>query len=342
MIHLFESARFKLTAWYLLIIMAISILFSFVIYEGVNSEFVQFERLQQIREERIELGLPLPRITRYIPPSLLNPAVIADARSRLITRLVFINLGIFVLAGAAGYFLAGRTLKPIEEMVEEQNRFITDASHELRTPLTALRSEIEVGLMNKKLSLHEAKDLITSNLEEVVELQKLSENLLELTQYEKNKEQELFEEVHVKEIIEQAIDKVESLAKRKKITITYIGADSLIKGSKDRLRELFIILFDNAIKYSSPKSTVNVTNTQSKKYNIVTVSDNGIGIDEKDMPHIFDRFYRADLSRSKANVAGYGLGLSIAKKVVDIHNGKIQVTSKPNKGTTFTVILPKS
>ncbi len=149
MINLFESTRFKLTAWYLLIIMAISILFSLIIYEVVNNEFVQFEHLQQIRDERLEMGLPPPRISRYVPPSLLNPAVIAEARNRLMSRLVFINVGILVLAGAAGYFLAGRTLKPIAEMVDEQNRFITDASHELRTPLTALRSEIEVGLLKK-------------------------------------------------------------------------------------------------------------------------------------------------------------------------------------------------
>lgn len=339
MIYLFESARFKLTAWYLLIIMSISILFSLVIYEGVNSEFVQFERLQQIREERMELGLPPLRISRYVPPSLMNPAVIAEARNRLISRLIFINVGIFLLAGAAGYFLAGRTLQPIVEMVDEQNRFITDASHELRTPLTALRSEIEVGMLNKHLTLKEARTLIQSNLEEVVALQKLSESLLELTQYQ-NKEQDLFEQIHLEEVMEEAISKVKALAKQKKITIANNVKGMSMNGGKERLRELFVILLDNAIKYSPEKSTVHISGKATRRFHTITVVDEGMGIDEKDSPHIFDRFYRADTSRSKTNAAGYGLGLSIAKKIVDIHKGTIQVKSIIHKGSAFTVMLP--
>lgn len=340
MIHLFESARFKLTAWYLLIIMAISILFSLIIYEGVNSEFVQFERLQQIREERMELGLPPLRISRYVPPSLMNPAVIAEARNRLISRLVFINVGILIFAGAAGYFLAGRTLKPIVEMVDEQNRFITDASHELRTPLTALRSEIEVGLMNKNLTLKEAHHLIQSNLEEVVALQTLSESLLELTQYQNNNERELFESIELEEVMTEAIVKVNSLAKRKKIFIENSVKGMVVRGSKDRLRELFVILLDNAIKYSPHKSTVSISGKINRRFHTIMVQDSGIGIDVKDIPHVFDRFYRADTSRSKTNTDGYGLGLSIAKKIVEIHNGTINVKSTVNKGSTFIVMLP--
>ncbi len=340
MIHLFESARFKLTAWYLLIIMAISIVFSLIIYSGINSEFVQFERLQQIREERMELGLPPLRISRYVPPSLMNPAVIAEARNRLITRLVFINVGILIIAGAAGYFLAGRTLKPIAEMVDEQNRFITDASHELRTPLTALRSEIEVGLLNKHLTLKEAQELIKSNLEEVIELQTLSESLLELTQNQNNKEQDLFEKVDLQEVIADSITKVQSLAKRKNITIENKITGMEIMGSKDRLRELFVILLDNAIKYGHNKSTVNISGKTNKRFYAVSITDSGVGIEEKDIPHIFDRFYRADTSRSKNQVRGYGLGLAIAKKIAEIHNGTLQVKSIVNKGSTFTVSLP--
>lgn len=340
MIHLFESARFKLTAWYLLIIMAISVLFSIIIYEGVNSEFVQFERLQQIREERMELGLPPPMISRYVPPSLLNPAVIAEARNRLLARLIFINVGILVLAGAAGFFLAGRTLKPIAEMVDEQNRFITDASHELRTPLTALRSEIEVGLLNKKLTLKEAQSLIQSNLEEVIELQVLSESLLELTQYQNNNERDIFEEVSLNEVVSDAVAKVKSLAGKKKITIETAVPAMVMNGGRERLRELFVILLDNAIKYSQTGTKVRISGKSSRRSYTISITDSGCGIDEKDIPHIFDRFYRADMSRSKINAGGYGLGLSIAKKIVDLHSGSIQVESIVNKGSTFTIILP--
>ena len=138
---MFERTRVRLTAWYLLIIMAISLLFSMVIYSMVNADFVRFERMQVRMQEDIEQGL-IPAPPRYHGIDLED---IKEARIRLITTLGFVNLAIIVVAGGAGYFLAGRTLKPIKESMDEQRRFISDSSHELRTPLTSLRSEIEVS-----------------------------------------------------------------------------------------------------------------------------------------------------------------------------------------------------
>src|SRR3989304_7701028 len=165
------SCQIKLTVWYLLIIMLVSVVFSLVIYSGINRELGRFERSQVLRLRREqELMLPAP-----LPPELrgLDAQIVAAARMRLTLTLVLINIGIFGIAGFAGYFLAGRTLKPIKEMVDEQNRFITDASHELRTPITSLKTEIEVNLRDKNLS-KDAKKLLESNLEEVNSLQSLS------------------------------------------------------------------------------------------------------------------------------------------------------------------------
>ncbi len=114
-----------------------------------------------------------------------------------------------------------------------------------------------------------------------------------------------------------------------------------LNGSKDRLRELFVILLDNAIKYSPNNSVVTISAKSDRKFHTISVTDTGIEIEEKDISHVFDRFFRADTSRSKANVAGYGLGLSIAKKIVKIHNGAIDVKSTINKGATFSVLLPR-
>lgn len=337
---LFNSARVKLTAWYLLIIMLISLIFSSVIYEGINSEFQQIEKLQQIAQQREALGLPPLHIPRSIPTELLNPVVLADARARLFTRLAKMNFGILVLSGIAGYFLAGRTLRPIQEMVDEQNRFITDASHELRTPLTALRSEMEVSLLNKRMDLAEAQALIKSNLEEVIALQYLSDNLLELAQYEKMKSVITLESIALQGVLNDAIKKVSHMAKKKNISILNEAKSLQLNGNTDKLRELFVILLDNAVKYSPDKSEISITSKKGIYFADITITDQGVGIEAKDFPYIFDRFYRSDASRTKTQTSGYGLGLSIAKKIIALHHGSINVKSKVNEGTSILIQIP--
>jgi len=334
---MFQKARIKLTVWYLLIIMLVSVAFSLVIYLGINGELGRFERLQGLRLQREQqLMLPVPP-----PPEIrgLDLEAIAAARTRLTIILIFINLGIFVAAGFAGYFLAGRTLRPIKDMLDEQNRFITDASHELRTPLTSLKTSIEVNLRNKNLTINQAKNLIQSNLEDVEYLRVLSDGLLRLAYYQEPNGNMLFEKVSLKEVVENAVDKVKALALDNKIRINSRIENLKIHGDKKSLTELFVILLDNAIKYGKQNSSVKINTLKEDGKVIISVSDNGIGIDDKDLPHIFDRFYRAEKSRSKENVSGYGLGLSIAKKIVEIHNGLIAVESEKGKGATFTVTL---
>ena len=334
---MFEKARFKLTAWYLVIIMGISILFSFVIYSGVNSEFMRFERMQKrIRENVYQEILPnrLPR------QSLLDPMVVSEARMRVITTLAGINLGILMVAGMAGYFLAGRTLKPIKKMVDEQNRFITDASHELRTPLTSLRSEIEVELRNKNATLEQTRNLLKSNLEEVINLKSLSDGLLELAQNGHANTNLLAQDFSLAESILNAIKKIEGSAKAKKILIEKNIENITLQGIPDRLTQCFVILLDNAVKYSPQKSIISIIAKKERNTIVISFTDQGMGIDKKDIPYIFDRFYRANKSRSKNKISGYGLGLSIAKKIIDSQKGMISVESEVEKGSTFKIVLP--
>lgn len=334
---MFQSARLKLTTWYLALIMAISIVFSLVLYRGITQEVDRSLRIQQFRIYQLDH----PNELFIAPPQQTDPQVFQEATERIKIILILINLGIFVVAGGAGYFLAGRTLKPIQEMVDEQNRFITDASHELRTPLTSLRSEIEVNLRDEKLTVTNAKQLLQSNLEEVINLQSLSDNLLQLAQNQKPTDVIKLEVVSLSAIIEEAVKKVMHQAKNKQITIEKkkIGKYT-IKGEKQSLIQLCVILLDNAIKYSPEKTTVTLTTEKTDHSVLITITDAGIGIQEKDIPHIFDRFYRADMSRTKQNASGYGLGLSIAKKIVNMHEGIITVKSDKGKGTTFIVQLP--
>lgn len=325
---MFKTARVKLTAWYLMIIMSISILFSVVIYRGINAELHRFER-----------RLPMP-ISRVFLEDRLDLEMISEARGRLVTTLVIINLAILGIAGAAGYFLAGRTLEPIEAMVEEQNRFISDASHELKTPLTSLKSAFEVYLRNKRRTQEEADEIARDGITDVNRLQSLSESLLTLTQYQKPNGNMHVESLSLRPIVSEAIRKIMPLAKEKTIAIKKQVRDDTVRGNHYALVDLFVILLDNAVKYTDNKGTIQVTAKKADGFVFVVVNDSGIGISKKDLPHIFDRFYRADSARSGFKQNGYGLGLAIAKKIVDLHEGSIKATSAPGKGSTFTVRLP--
>ncbi|HOZ80770.1 MAG TPA: histidine kinase dimerization/phospho-acceptor domain-containing protein, partial [Candidatus Woesebacteria bacterium] len=177
---MFESARIKLTAWYCLIIMAISLAFSLTIYQMMNVELQRFARNQRFRLERkVEFKLP--------PPPVIDPEVLAETQQRIIVVLLGVNGIILVFSATLGYFLAGRTLSPIKKMVEEQKRFIDDASHEIRTPLTALKTNLEVNLRDPNLKLNEAKKVITESVEETNKLILLSNYLLNLSRLDQNK-----------------------------------------------------------------------------------------------------------------------------------------------------------
>jgi signal transduction histidine kinase len=338
---MFHSARIKLTAWYLLIIMLVSFSFSMVIYRMTTFELDRIERTQRLRIER-----QLPESFRMGPPDNnvflrpLDPELVVETKNRLKMLLAFINLAILMISTGGGYFLAGRTLRPIKEMLDEQNQFVTDASHELRTPLTSLKTEIEVNLRNKKLTLDETKKLLKSNLEEVNHLQALSDGLIKLSQYQKGTNDLIFTEVFLSSIFNEAIKKVDYLAKNKKIEIVNKINDLKIQGNKQTLVELFVIFLDNAIKYSPQKTKIKLTSKKTDNHILVYIADQGVGIEEKDLPHLFDRFYQADKARIKLGMTGYGLGLSIAKEIVEKHHGLIKVQSQPEKGTTFIVQLP--
>lgn len=326
---MFTSARLKLTAWYLAIIMFISLSFSLFIYQILSMEIYRFARTQRYRIDR--------RYDEILSPPPFDIELINEAKHRLIMTLITINSSILAISGTVGYFLAGRTLDPIQQMVEEQNRFISDSSHELRTPLTALKSSLEVNLRDKKLTLVEAKKLMSENIEDVNHLQLLSDNLLKLTQYQSSNSSQIFEKITLDSIITSALAKVQPLAKSKRQIIKYTKNNSLIFGDKNSLIELFVILLDNAIKYSHNKGNIIINIESKSKQLLVSIQDNGVGISPADLPHIFDRFYRSDTSRAKTDISGFGLGLSIAKKIVDNHHGTIKVASQLGHGSVFTV-----
>ncbi len=304
--NLFQSARTKLTLFYLTIIMVISIFFSFIIFRGATAELNRIENMQRQRKAN--------------PQFVIDPDIIIETKARIFFSLLTLNAIILCISGLSGYFLAGKTLDPIAKMMDEQKDFVSNASHELRTPLASLKSQIEVALRSRKLSMSDLKELLHSNLDDVNNMTMLSNYLLKLNKQQNSKVE--FKMIDMEQVVKEVVGK-----KDIKLNLS----KSVIDGDRDSIKELISILIDNAIKYGEGKS-INI----SLRNKILKVTDYGIGISEKDLPHVFDRFFRGDKARSHD---GYGLGLSIAKQIADNHNAKIKVESKLGVGTTFKVIF---
>lgn len=314
--------------------MIISGLFSAIVYRIVSTEIERGVRRQAVRM------MPLPGNVFFDEDS--RQQIIDEAKQRVLFELFAINAGILILSGTAGYFLAGKTLKPISEMVEEQRRFVADASHELRTPLTVLKTETEVALLDKKLTVSSAKKLLESSLEEIDKLKKLTDYFLTLNKYQDSTKTISFEIFDLGDVARSVISKLSPVAKKRKIEIVDNIQSVNIRANKISMRELITILVDNAIKYSFDEGKVIISTFLKKNNVIITVEDFGLGIKNSDLPFIFNRFYRADFSRTRNESSGYGLGLSIARSILDMHKGKIEVKSNVGKGSIFTVILPSN
>ncbi len=228
-------------------------------------------------------------------------------------------------------------LLELNKVFSSQTRFIQDVSHELRTPLTVLKGEISV-ILKKVRSTEEYQEVMMSSLEEIDILISITETLLVLAKLDSDQTKIALHDVDFSEIIKSAIKTLAVLAENKNIVVTsLISENMIVMGDELYLTRLVQNLIDNAIKYTPQKGSIHVVLCQKTQEIILTVSDSGYGIAEKDLPYIFDRFFRADLSRHST---GYGLGLSIVKAIVEMHSGMLAVTSVLNKGTEFTIRLP--
>lgn len=329
---MFESATIKLTAWYLMILMIISLLFSVIIYQVTSTEVNR-------RLEELQADIQRQNSYRALPD--LDVATIRlnqahEASTNLIISLIYINVVILVAAGIGSYVLARRTLRPIEEAHEAQSRFTSDASHELRTPLAVMKTELEVALRDPKLGKAEMRELLTSNLEEVDKLSRLSQTLLQLSKLDYANIQK--EKLSLEAIVHRTVNRFDKTGNR--IKFTAAKSSPTIVGNAASIEELATILIDNALKYSPPDSLVSIHVGKRAQKACLEIINTGEGIHADTLPRIFDRFFRADTSRTGNGKNGYGLGLALAKKIVEIHNGELTASSAPHHATTFTVLLP--
>lgn len=329
---MFESATLQLTGWYLMGVMVISISFSILVYNLSVAEFSA--RLGVIEARLQEREVILSPQFNFEP---VRDRQIEEVRHNIITMLVYTNIIILAVATIASYLWARRTLQPIEEAHEAQSRFTSDASHELRTPLTVMQAEIELALRDPKSTKEEYREVLESNKEEVARLTGLSNVLLKIARLDMRSIE--WREVELRSIIDEATGSF-SLQDQARLHISSGKKPIKFQANPESLTELLIILIDNALKYSTPKTVIEIHGKRRKGRIYCSVSNEGKGIEAGEITNIFRRFYRSDASRTKDGTSGYGLGLSLAKKIAELHNGEISVTSKPGARTTFTLKLP--
>jgi len=325
---MFESATLKLTLWYAAIIVVISGRFSVVIYSIASSEVgSRIGDFQQNVRQKYTLDLP------YY--NSLRDEQVHEAEASLLVSLIVTNACIWLAGGIGSYYLAKRPLRPIEESHEAQSRFTSDASHEHRTPLASMKIELEVALRDKDLKKEEMKELLESNLEEVNKLTALSQTLLQLSRLDHDNITR--EKVNLNDVAERVVERFNKIQPR----VEVMNSQTLnVLANASNIDELLTILVDNALKYSPADSKVSVAYIKQKNLSGFSVTNSGKGIPADVLPHIFDRFYRADTSRTSGDKKGFGLGLALAKKLVQIHGGELTVSSAPNSDTVFSVLLP--
>jgi len=229
----------------------------------------------------------------------------------------------------------------LEFSFNQLKQFSADASHELKTPLTVMRVQLETAL-DSKVSMNDIRKIVANCLDETLRMNTIIESLLLLSK--KDVGQEIIEKkpVDLKHLILQTYDESVIIASQPQISVVLDNlSDANVLGDEQRLRQMLLNLIDNAIKYNHPSGSIHIGMSLDDQFAKITIADTGIGISSSEIPRIFDRFYRIDKARSR-ELGGSGLGLSIAKLIVDAHGGSISVSSNLNKGSEFTVLLPLS
>ena len=312
----FLKARLKLTTYYTLGIVVILI----IVNLGVYGIFVS-----------------------DIPETIEDKSFAAyeeDIRDRLETTIYTVNGFVILVVIGLSYYLAGKTLKPLEEVFKRQKKFIANAAHELRTPLTVMKTGIETVLAGNN-SKDDYKKLIKDSLEEINFLSSMVNDLLFLAGNDDLKKIE-FEKLDLGKPVHQEISLIKPYATKREVNLKEdIKGEFFIKGNKAYIKRLVINILKNAIDYNNPNGKVNVFINKNKQFIILKIADTGIGIVQKDLPYIFDRFYKASQARARQS-GGAGLGLSIVKEIVQLHQGQISIKSEVEKGTTVTIIFPIS
>ena len=317
---IFHNARFKLTAYYVGIMLVILIVFSSIFIYTIDSKLV----------ETLDGKIKIENIENTI-----------EDTSEALELLIYYIDGVFLLIIAVlSYFLAGSTLRPIKDNLEAQKKFSADASHDLRTPLAIITTESEVALQDNTSSKEDLRKVIKSNIEEANKMSKLVNDLLHIARGENENTIINLVVIDLHNILDKIVSKLKFKADEKNLKL-WIGdyKKILVEVNVIDFERAISNILQNAVYYTKIGEVKIIIEDDVDKVRIL-ISDTGIGIREKDLPYVFARFFKAKNARNYES--GSGLGLPIAKQIIEHHNGRMSIESEENFGTTVTVILPKS
>jgi len=325
----FRSARLRLTVFYLAIIVVIVALLSSALYE-----------LHAHDVGKREGGREVPEL-RDGDPDLVEPASVAEYLESL-GRSILVADAVTVLVGAGlSWLLATRTLRPLKEAVDAEQRFYAYAAHDLRTPLAVMRTEAEVALRSPTLA-GEARAVLESSLEEIDRVSTMVEQMLDLVRSRAagGRRTAAREPVDLAETVRGVTAKLSRRAFSRGIAlVTDAAREVRIQGDTLALERTIYNVLENSLAYTPAGGSITAKVWKDGGGAHVSVEDTGVGIDSRDLPHITEPFFRGDRARG-AHAGGAGLGLTIVQSVVDEHRGELRVESAPGRGTTVTLRFP--
>lgn len=324
--EIFSKTRIRLSFWYFLILLFILLFFSIFIYKSQEKNFTKiiFKK---------EFGGHIPRKIDKIEREEITYQIKA-LKENTIFNLIIINNLILILGFGLSFFLADKTLAPIKKNSQIEKEFLATVSHELRNPLAVLQTLTEVNLRGKNKTKKEYKQVLSQINEEMKRFANLVNDLLFISRASSKVLKLKFEKINLSQILAVVLLKFESVFKLKKIIVLKkIEKNIFTIGDSEKIKQLFFILIDNAVKYSANKISIIKIRLIKNKAIIFTIKDNGLGISKDDLPHIFERFYKGKLANSQSS----GLGLFIADWIVKEHRGNLRVESETGKGSKFEI-----
>lgn len=320
-------------------------------YTWKNNVTVSDDLIEVIKDKVLnsdkDSGIIREASLRYMKISTDNGVKIAFAdmsneissMKNIIFNSVFTMLGSLAAFFIISLFLSKWALKPVHQAWTKQKQFVADASHELKTPLTVILANTNILLSHKDDTISNQLKWIDNTHAEAERMKELVDNLLFLAKSDSDRTPFVIKKFNLSDIIWSCILPFESIAFENKVVINEeIESDIYISGDEGQLKQLIMILLDNACKYTEKNGSINISLTKESSHIHLTVNNTGVSIPSEDLEHIFERFYRSDKSRVREK-GGYGLGLSIAESIVKNHHGKISAYSSVDSGTTFDVIL---
>jgi signal transduction histidine kinase len=285
------------------------------------------------------------RLLTY-PTGISSPAVLQVGRqlsdqdrvlNQYLTGLLILGLIASLMLALVSWWLAGRSLSPAQKAWDQQQSFVSNASHELRTPLTLMRASADFGL--RAHPPQEQEEILQDIVDEADYMNRLVDDLLLLSRLDAQRLQLESERITTFELVSETIRQMDKLAQDKGITLAFDAAKGNILGDRARVRQVLLILLDNALRFTAPGGVIRFSAQPSGKFIEIIVADNGSGIAPEHLPHLFERFYQVRTNATNDSRSN-GLGLSIAKALIEAQNGTIRIESAPGEGTRVHLFLP--